>query len=59
MRLRRSLGDWNHSANDSERIWPFYSSKTTDNLYRKVIKKSGTDKETSTTTVTPGHIATH
>jgi hypothetical protein len=34
MRLRIPLGDWNILANESERMWPFYYSHKTDNLYR-------------------------
>jgi hypothetical protein len=34
MRLRIKLGDWNKKANESERLWPFYYSCTTDILYR-------------------------
>jgi hypothetical protein len=39
MRLRRTLGDWNQSANESERMWPFYYSATTDTLYRSYRKE--------------------
>jgi hypothetical protein len=34
MRLRIKLGGWNIPANESERMWPFYYSHTTDILYR-------------------------
>jgi hypothetical protein len=34
MRLRIKMGDWNIKANESERLWPFYFSRTKDTLYR-------------------------
>jgi hypothetical protein len=34
MRLRVRLGEWNTTAKESERIWPFYYSINKDNLYR-------------------------
>jgi ribonuclease HI len=34
MRLRIKLGDWNKTANESDRLWPFYFSRTKDTLYR-------------------------
>jgi hypothetical protein len=34
MRLKKRLGDWNISATNSERIWPFYYSISKDILYR-------------------------
>jgi hypothetical protein len=34
MRLKKRLGDWNTSATNSERIWPFYYSIGKDILYR-------------------------
>jgi hypothetical protein len=40
MRLRRSMGDWNQMANESERLWPFYYSKNHDrkNRIRHIIQ---------------------
>jgi hypothetical protein len=32
------LGDWNISANASERLWPFYYSNRKDTLYRSYRK---------------------
>jgi hypothetical protein len=37
-RLRIKLGDWNIKANESDRLWPFYYSATTDTLYRSYRK---------------------
>jgi hypothetical protein len=34
MRLRVPRGNWIISANESERLWPFYYSHNTDTLYR-------------------------
>jgi hypothetical protein len=34
MRLRIKLGNWNIPANESERLWPFYFSRTAQTLYR-------------------------
>jgi hypothetical protein len=34
MRLRIKLGDWNKTANNSDRLWPFYYSCKEDKLYR-------------------------
>jgi hypothetical protein len=34
MRLRIKLGDWNIPANESDRLWPFYFSRTEQKLYR-------------------------
>jgi hypothetical protein len=39
MRLRIKLGDWNKTANDSDRLWPFYFSRTTQKLYRSYRKE--------------------
>jgi hypothetical protein len=39
MRLRKSLGDWNILANESERMWPFYYSHNTDTLYGSYREK--------------------
>jgi len=39
MRLRIKLGDWNIKANESDRLWPFYFSCTTDTLYRSYREK--------------------
>jgi hypothetical protein len=39
MRLRIKLGDWNIKANESERLWPFYFSRTTQKLYRSYRKE--------------------
>jgi hypothetical protein len=33
MRLKLKLGDWNKTAQASERLWPFYYSKKKDMLY--------------------------
>jgi hypothetical protein len=37
-RLQEKLGDWNISANASERLWPFYYSNRKDTLYRSYRK---------------------
>jgi hypothetical protein len=34
MRLRIKLGDWNKTANESDRLWPFYFSNSEQSLYR-------------------------
>mgnify|MGYP002632820832 CR=1 FL=1 len=34
MRLKEKLGDWNKTATESERLWPFYYSDEKDTLYR-------------------------
>jgi hypothetical protein len=34
MRLRKRVGDWNKTAANSERIWPFYFSLNKETLYR-------------------------
>jgi hypothetical protein len=34
MRLRIKLGDWNIKANESDRLWPFYFSRSEQTLYR-------------------------
>jgi hypothetical protein len=39
MRLRIKLGDWNITANESERLWPFYYSCKKDILYRSYREK--------------------
>jgi hypothetical protein len=39
MRLRIKLGDWNIKANESDRLWPFYFSRTKDTLYRSYREK--------------------
>jgi hypothetical protein len=39
MRLRIKLGDWNIPANESDRLWPFYFSRTNDTLYRSYREK--------------------
>jgi ribonuclease HI len=38
MRLRVKLGDWNITANESDRLWPFYYSNNNDTLYRSYRK---------------------
>jgi hypothetical protein len=37
-RLKIKLGDWNISANESVRLWPFYYSNKNDTLYRSYRK---------------------
>jgi hypothetical protein len=37
-RLQEKLGDWNITANASERLWPFYYSNQKDTLYRSYRK---------------------
>jgi hypothetical protein len=39
LRLRIKLGDWNVTANKSERLWPFYFSCTKQTLYRSYREK--------------------
>ena len=39
MRLQIPLGDWTITANESERMWPFYYSHNTDTLYRSYRKE--------------------
>jgi hypothetical protein len=39
MRLRIKLGDWNKTANESDRLWPFYFSRMKDTLYRSYREK--------------------
>jgi hypothetical protein len=39
MKLRIKLGDWNITANESERMWPFYYSHNTGIIYRSYRKE--------------------
>ena len=38
MRLMKPLGDWTIVANESETLWPLYSSEDTDISYRSYRK---------------------
>jgi hypothetical protein len=45
MRLMKPLGNWLITANDSERLWPFYYSEDTDTLYRSYRKNWHNNEE--------------